>query len=75
MRLRGARTAKAEPEKKPVTSHAGEVGRRVENIVEQLKKQLGEVTATHAAPVAYEFKIVRDQRGLIERIVARPISN
>lgn len=61
---------KPKPEQ-PSPSAPREVGRRVEAIVQQIKTQLEKMPGR--APATYEFEVVRDDRGYIKKIIARPV--
>lgn len=51
-----------------------DVGPRVVALLAQVKKHLAEMPANERpAPVAYEFEILRDQRGYLKKIIARPL--
>lgn len=70
----GAKTAAAPATpaaKAPEQSAPVQVAKRVDAIVDQIKKQLADGPSQAAD---YEFEIIRDHRGLIQKVIARVIN-
>lgn len=60
------------PAKAETTNAPREVGRRVEVIVDTIRKEI-EKMGGQGPHATYEFEIVRDDRGFIKKIIARPM--